>query len=63
MKRIISYFQEAYGELKKVVWPKRQDVVNHTIIVMASIIVVMAILALIDFGLTKGLQLLIENWK
>lgn len=48
MKKIIEFFKECYGELKKVNWPTRDDVVSQTIIVVVSLIIVSAALAVID---------------
>jgi len=49
MKKIIEFLKESYGELKKVNWPTRDDVVSQTIIVVVSLIIVSASLAVIDF--------------
>ncbi len=49
MKKIIEFLKESYGELKKVNWPSREDVVSQTIIVVVSLIVVSMALAVIDF--------------
>ena len=49
MKKIIEFLKESYGELKKVNWPSRDDVVSQTIIVVVSLIIVSASLAVIDF--------------
>ena len=49
MKKIIEFLKESYGELKKVNWPSRDDVVSQTIIVVVSLIIVSAFLAVIDF--------------
>lgn len=57
--RIINYFTSAYEELRKVVWPNRQEVTSHTIIVVLSILIAMGIIALLDFGLFNLLQMLI----
>ena len=50
MKKIIGFFRESYAELKKVNWPSRDDVVAQTWMVVVSLVVVSAALALIDFG-------------
>lgn len=49
MKKIIDFLKESYGELKKVNWPSRDDVVSQTIIVVVSLIIVSISLAVIDF--------------
>jgi preprotein translocase subunit SecE len=49
MKKIIDFLKESYGELKKVNWPSRDDVVSQTIIVVVSLVIVSISLAVIDF--------------
>jgi len=56
---IKNFFTGAYDELKKVVWPSRKEVTSHTIIVIVSIAVSMAIIALIDYALFYLIQWLI----
>ncbi len=48
MKKIFSFFIESYGELKKVNWPSRDDVVAQTVVVLVSLVVVSLALFGID---------------
>jgi preprotein translocase subunit SecE len=59
IEKIQNFFTGSYEELKKVVWPSRQVVTSHTIIVIVSIIVAMAVVAAIDYGLFSAVQWLI----
>lgn len=60
MKKIFAiikiFFQGVYREVQKVVWPSRKTVINHTLIVIISSIVVMIIVSIIDFGLSKAFE-------
>ena len=58
---ILSYFKGVWSELKKVSWPTRQEVINHTAIVIASIALAIAITSAIDYGLTTLVQYLVTN--
>ena len=49
MKKIIKFIQESIAELKKVVWPSKDDVVAQTIVVVIGIIVTAGLLAVVDF--------------
>ncbi len=49
MKKIVIFVRECIGELKKVVWPTKDDVVAQTIVVIVSLVIVAAVLALMDF--------------
>jgi preprotein translocase subunit SecE len=58
MKKIIRYFKESRLELKKVVWPARDEVVASTKIVLISTAIFAIVLGLVDFLLVQGLELL-----
>ncbi|MCL2212037.1 MAG: preprotein translocase subunit SecE [Treponema sp.] len=58
MKKIIQFFKESYAELKKVVWPGRDDVISSVKVVIVSTVVVAAVLGLIDMLLLLGIRAL-----
>jgi preprotein translocase subunit SecE len=47
---IQAYFRETAGELRKVSWPTRREVTQLTLIVLAVMVVMGAILGLTDGG-------------
>ncbi len=49
MDKVLLFFKESYAELKKVVWPSRQEVVSSTWIVIVSTIIFACVLGLVDF--------------
>ena len=49
MNKVLLFFKESYAELKKVVWPSRQEVVSSTWIVIISTLIVAGVLGLVDF--------------
>lgn len=49
----ISYFRSVTDESKKVVWPSRELVIRHTIIVVVAIVISTIIFASADYGLQK----------
>ena len=55
MKKFIQFVKECAGELRKVTWPTRTDVLSSTKVVFVSTIVVAVILGLLDWLFTKGL--------
>ena len=59
MKKIINFLKESYGELKKVNWPTRDEVVSQTIVVVVSLAIVAITLAIIDFGAFKLIEKII----
>jgi preprotein translocase subunit SecE len=58
MKKVIQFFKESYAELKKVVWPGKDDVISSVKVVVISTIIVAAILGLIDMLLLMGIRVL-----
>ncbi len=47
---IVAFFREMKSELKKVVWPTFKQVRNNTGVVITSLILVGALVAVLDFG-------------
>jgi preprotein translocase subunit SecE len=58
--RIIRYFRETRSELRKVVWPTRQEATNLTIIVLAVTALMSALLGFLDFVFTRLFGLIIR---
>jgi len=58
MKKIVQFFKDSYAELRKVVWPTKEDVIASTKVVIVSTIVVAIVLGLIDFLLVAGIDLI-----
>lgn len=46
----VSFLEEVYGELVKVVWPEKEGVAKLTIGIVIGLIIVSIILGLIDYG-------------
>ena len=55
-----KWFRELKSELKKVVWPTKDQVIKNTGIVIGMVIVVGAFIALADFLLQGGYGLLMQ---
>ena len=47
------FFRQMVGELRKVIWPTRQMLVTYTVVCMAFVIVMVAIVTALDYGFTK----------
>lgn len=58
MSKIVQFFKDSYAELRKVVWPSRDDVVASTKIVIVSTVIVAFFLGLLDFLLVRGIDIL-----
>ena len=58
MKKIIQFIKESYAELRKVIWPGRDDVISSVKVVIISTLIIAAILGLIDLLLLMGIRAL-----
>lgn len=54
---IIGYFKAVRSEMKRVVWPTKNELVNYSIAVIASLIVVGVVIAALDAVVSQGLVL------
>lgn len=61
-KNIKDYFVSVVSETKKITWPSRNQVINQTIIVSVSVIIAGIVFALVDFGFSESVKLII-NWR
>lgn len=58
---IVNYFASVFDEGKKVVWPNRQTIIGHGIMVVSTIIVSTLLVAGIDYCFQKLLILVLNN--
>jgi preprotein translocase SecE subunit len=55
-----QYFVEVSGEYKKITWPPQKEAVAGAIGVVAVVSVVTAVLGVVDFGLSRVMQLVFQ---
>ena len=53
--RIKKFVKDYKSEFKKLVWPTPKQLLKNSAVVLVSVIVVGACLALVDFGLSEGI--------
>lgn len=55
--RIKRFFKDINGELKKIVWPNKKQVINNTGVVIVAVVISSVFISLIDyfFGLVAKL--------
>ena len=49
-KRISKWFREMRAELKKVVWPTKKQVLQNTVVVLISVLVIGVFIWIFDLG-------------
>ena len=57
MKKIVQFTKDCYSELRKVVWPTREDVSSSVKVVIISTLVFAVVLGLVDALLLVGVNL------
>ena len=60
MAELFQFIKESKAELKKVVWPTKQDVFATIKVVVISTVIVAIILGLLDLGFTALFRLLMK---
>jgi preprotein translocase subunit SecE len=50
---VINYLREVIGELRKVIWPNRNQMVTYTIVVLVFLAFMVTLIGLVDLGVAK----------
>jgi len=61
IKSINEYFVGVYTEIKKTTWSSQKELINYTIIVVVSSTLAVALLMVIDLGLTRGVEFIVNQ--
>jgi preprotein translocase subunit SecE len=56
----IQFLREVRGELRKVAWPTRDDVVKYSIVVLVTVILLTALIFGLDFVFGEGVLKLLK---
>jgi preprotein translocase subunit SecE len=56
VNKFVLFAKESYAELRKVIWPSREDVVSSVKVVIVSTIIIASVLGLVDVLLLLGVQ-------
>ena len=57
--RLINYIEASQLELKKVIWPSKKEVTNHTALVIGISLALAAFLGAVDYLLTLLVETII----
>jgi preprotein translocase subunit SecE len=55
-----QFFREVRGELRKVAWPSRDEVVRYSIIVLVTVVLLTAFVNLVDYVSTEAILFLFD---
>ena len=56
--RVKQFFKEVLGELKKLSWPSKMDLVSYTLAVIGFIAVLAVVIYVLDLAFSEGISLL-----
>lgn len=54
-----SFFGDSWGELKKVRWPSRKELVSYTIVVIVTVLLVTVYFWGLDIGISSLVELVV----
>jgi preprotein translocase subunit SecE len=52
--RVVTYVRQVVAELRKVIWPTRNELITYTSVVLVFVAVMMTIVAAYDFVFAKA---------
>jgi len=47
------FFRQMVGELRKVIWPTRKELVTYTVVCMTFVVFMVVVVTSLDYGFTK----------
>jgi preprotein translocase subunit SecE len=60
MKNARQYVTEVRGEVDKIVWPQQDEALAGTAGVLVVVAVIATVLGLVDFGLSRVMQVILQ---
>jgi preprotein translocase subunit SecE len=60
MSKPVTFLQETYAELRKVVWPTRQDIIRLTLIVIFISVMMGLYIGGLDFIFAKAMEFILK---
>lgn len=59
-KKMATFFKGVKSEMRKVSWPSRKQLLNHTTVVIGVCALMAILVAIVDQGLLKLLSLIVQ---
>jgi preprotein translocase subunit SecE len=57
----LQFLREVRGELRKVAWPSRREVVNYSTVVLVTLVVLIALIFVLDYAFSKSVLFIFET--
>jgi preprotein translocase subunit SecE len=59
--RVANFLREVRSEISKVLWPKRQEVVNYSVVVLTTLIFVALLIFGLNYAFARGVSFLFPH--
>ncbi len=56
-----EFYKDTVGELRKVAWPTRAEVRNYSIVVLATLVLLISLIFVLDYGASKSILFLFHT--
>lgn len=60
-ERVARFFRQTVAELRRVVWPNRQQTVTYTAVVLGTVAFLAALIWVVDFVIRQVIQLVLPG--
>ena len=60
LEKLMQFLNEVKGEMKKVSWPNRQEIISSTIVIIITVTIVVIYVGLVDLGIVSLLGLVLD---
>jgi preprotein translocase subunit SecE len=57
----INFLKEVRGELRKVAWPSRGEVVNYSTVVLIALVILIALIFVLDYAFARSILFVFET--
>jgi preprotein translocase subunit SecE len=57
----VTFLREVRGELRKVAWPSRSEVLNYSTVVLVTLVVLIGLIFVLDYAFAKSVLFLFET--
>ena len=54
LKRLATFYRQIIAELRKVVWPTRNQLTSYTTVVIVFVVIMIGLVTVIDYGLNHA---------
>ncbi len=56
LKRLALFYRQIVAELRKVVWPSRNELTTYTTVVIVFVVIMIGIVTVLDFGFARVIK-------